>query len=197
MASSRDKVYSYADALTQGGLSGVLFSEQVGAVTRLSQGCSPIGPQHVITEAQRNIMMELDGTPALDVLAQVAGKGRCLLLAYGAGSSGVPPGWAAGPITPGINPLPGSVEATVREMAWGFMRKGTLDAIDAGENRSNCFVAEPFARAQHLIPKSFLAGPWQSRSRGDSKKKTKMQPRGCVRRMHQRHPHCCCCFDRH
>jgi small ligand-binding sensory domain FIST len=74
LASSRDKVYSYADGLTQGGLSGVLFSEQVGAVTRLSQGCSPIGPQHVITEAQRNIMMELDGTPALDVLKRDIGE---------------------------------------------------------------------------------------------------------------------------
>jgi small ligand-binding sensory domain FIST len=74
LASSRDKVYLYADGLTQGGLSGVLFSGEVGVVTRLSQGCSPIGPQRTVTEAQRNIMVELDGERALDVLKQDIGE---------------------------------------------------------------------------------------------------------------------------
>jgi len=74
LASSRGAVYSYADGVTQGGLAGVLFSEQVGLVTRLSQGCSPIGPQHSITEAQRNIMIRLDGRPALDVLKEDIGE---------------------------------------------------------------------------------------------------------------------------
>lgn len=74
LASSRGGVYSYADGITQGGLAGVLFSEEVSVVTRLSQGCSPIGPQRVVTEAQRNIMIQLDGRPALDVLKEDIGE---------------------------------------------------------------------------------------------------------------------------
>ncbi|MCU0834956.1 MAG: FIST C-terminal domain-containing protein [Chromatiaceae bacterium] len=74
LASSRDRVYLYADGITQGGVAGVLFAEQVGVLTRLSQGCSPIGPQHSITEAQRNIMIRLDGEPALAVLKEDVGE---------------------------------------------------------------------------------------------------------------------------
>jgi len=74
LASSREKVYLYADGITHGGVSGVLFSEQVAIVTRLSQGCSPIGPQRTVTEAQRNVMIRLDGEPALDVLKQDIGE---------------------------------------------------------------------------------------------------------------------------
>ncbi|MBK1647171.1 FIST signal transduction protein [Rhabdochromatium marinum] len=51
-----------------GGLSGVVLSDAVAVQTGLSQGCSPIGPQRRITEAQRNVIMQLDGRPALDVL---------------------------------------------------------------------------------------------------------------------------------
>jgi small ligand-binding sensory domain FIST len=74
LASSRGGVYSYADGVTQGGLAGVLFSEEVPVVTRLSQGCSPIGPQRIVTEAQRNIMIQLDGRPALEVLKEDIGE---------------------------------------------------------------------------------------------------------------------------
>lgn len=74
LASSRGSVYLYADGVTQGGLCGVLFAEDVGVVTRLSQGCSPIGPQRAITQAQRNIMVELDARPALDVLKEDIGE---------------------------------------------------------------------------------------------------------------------------
>jgi len=74
LASSRDGVHVYADGVTQGGLTGVFFSQEVGVVTRLSQGCAPIGPHRVITEAQRNIMIQLDGRPALDVLKEDIGE---------------------------------------------------------------------------------------------------------------------------
>jgi len=74
LASSRYNVHLYADEVTQGGLSGVLFSQEVGVVTRLSQGCVPIGPHRVITEARRNIMIQLDGRPALDVLKEDIGE---------------------------------------------------------------------------------------------------------------------------
>ncbi|WP_089728129.1 FIST signal transduction protein [Candidatus Thiosymbion oneisti] len=74
LASSQESTYLYADGLTQGGVAGVFFSQEVGVVTRLSQGCVPIGPHRVVTEAQRNIMIQLDGRPALDVLKEDIGK---------------------------------------------------------------------------------------------------------------------------
>lgn len=56
-----------------GGLSGVLFSDAVAVQTGLSQGCTPIGPQRRITEAQRNVIIQLDGRPALDVFKEDIG----------------------------------------------------------------------------------------------------------------------------
>jgi len=43
------------------------------------------------------------------------GKPRVLVLAYGARSSGVPSDWAAGSMTPGLNLLPQTVDATVAQ----------------------------------------------------------------------------------
>jgi len=74
LASSRNGVHLYADEVTQGGLTGVLFSQEVSVATRLSQGCVPIGPYRVITEARRNIMIQIDGRPALDVLKEDIGE---------------------------------------------------------------------------------------------------------------------------
>ncbi|MBK5971136.1 MULTISPECIES: FIST signal transduction protein [Thiorhodovibrio] len=56
-----------------GGLAGVCFSDAVALQTGLSQGCTPIGPQRRITEAQRNVIVQLDGRPALDVFKQDIG----------------------------------------------------------------------------------------------------------------------------
>ncbi len=73
LASAREAVGFVADGVTRSGVSGVLFSEQVSVLTRLSQGCSPIGPQHSVTEVQRNILIEIDQRPALDVLKEDIG----------------------------------------------------------------------------------------------------------------------------
>ena len=74
LASSRRECPQLAGSVVDGGLSGVLFSNQVAVSTRLSQGCSPISGRHTITRAERNLIMELDGEPALDALAQAAGE---------------------------------------------------------------------------------------------------------------------------
>ena len=74
LASSRAENLQIADKTTEGGLSGVLLSDEITVATRLTQGCSPIGPKHRITEAQRNIILKLDGKPALDVLKQDVGE---------------------------------------------------------------------------------------------------------------------------
>lgn len=62
-----------ADEVTEGGLSGVLFSGGVPVVTGLSQGCSLIGSRHEITEAEENVIARLDDRPALDVLLEDLG----------------------------------------------------------------------------------------------------------------------------
>ena len=74
LASSRGNTYTIANGVGQGGVSGVLFGQEVGVITRLTQGCSPIGPHRRVTEARRNILITLDGQPALDVLKQDIGE---------------------------------------------------------------------------------------------------------------------------
>jgi small ligand-binding sensory domain FIST len=57
-----------ATGVFHGGLSGVAFTEGVHLVSRVTQGCFPVGRGHVITEAERNVVFKLDDEPALDVL---------------------------------------------------------------------------------------------------------------------------------
>jgi small ligand-binding sensory domain FIST len=74
LTSTRTEYIQIADIVTKGGISGVMFSDQVVVSTRLTQGCSPIGPQHAITGAQRNVLVSLDGRPALDVFREDIGE---------------------------------------------------------------------------------------------------------------------------
>ena len=69
VAASRTRSCQVAEGVYEGGLSGVAFTRDVGIVSRVTQGCQPIGPQRQITGAERNVVTELDGQPAL----------RCLL----------------------------------------------------------------------------------------------------------------------
>jgi small ligand-binding sensory domain FIST len=57
-----------AGGVFRGGLSGVAFGEGVSLVSRVTQGCQPVAAQRVITSCNRNLISELDGEPALDVL---------------------------------------------------------------------------------------------------------------------------------
>lgn len=51
-----------------GGLSGVVFGEGVRLVSRVTQGCQPVSEEREITEVDGNLLLTLDGEPALDVL---------------------------------------------------------------------------------------------------------------------------------
>lgn len=62
-----------ASGVFRGGLSGVAFGAEVALVSRVTQGCQPVAPQRVITQAQANLIVELDGEPALDVLLRDTG----------------------------------------------------------------------------------------------------------------------------
>ncbi|HEY9022925.1 MAG TPA: FIST N-terminal domain-containing protein, partial [Burkholderiaceae bacterium] len=68
LASARASCRHIADAVLTGGLSGVAFGPEVAIVSRVTQGCQPVGPTHEVTAADRNVITELDGQPALDCL---------------------------------------------------------------------------------------------------------------------------------
>ncbi|MCX7263135.1 MAG: FIST C-terminal domain-containing protein [Burkholderiales bacterium] len=51
-----------------GGLSGVAWAPEVQILSRVTQGCAPIGKERQITEAEGHVVYQLDGLPALDVL---------------------------------------------------------------------------------------------------------------------------------
>lgn len=70
LSSSRGEMPQLADAIAEGGLSGVLFSDDVDMVTALTQGCTPIGPIRTVTQAADGFLLALDGQPALDVLRE-------------------------------------------------------------------------------------------------------------------------------
>jgi small ligand-binding sensory domain FIST len=57
-----------ARGVFRGGLSGVAFGDGVSVISRVTQGCAPVAAQRVVTAAEGNVITELDGEPALDVL---------------------------------------------------------------------------------------------------------------------------------
>jgi small ligand-binding sensory domain FIST len=86
LASSRSEAFQFAiggngnikgqgaaGGVFRGGLSGVAFGAAVALVSRVTQGCQPVAAQRVITAAQSNLIIELDGEPALDVLLRDTG----------------------------------------------------------------------------------------------------------------------------
>jgi len=74
ITSSRRRNVQFAGQALQGGISGALFSQAVPIMTNLTQGCTPIGQRHVVTQCERNILHSLDDRPALDVLADDVGE---------------------------------------------------------------------------------------------------------------------------
>jgi small ligand-binding sensory domain FIST len=62
-----------ARGVFSGGLSGVAFGEGVSLVSRVTQGCQPVAAQRIITGAKGNVILEVDGQPALDALLADAG----------------------------------------------------------------------------------------------------------------------------
>jgi small ligand-binding sensory domain FIST len=68
LASSRGEALHVADGVWRGALSGLAFSRDVAIVSRVTQGCQPVGPERRITACDRNVVIELDGAPALEAL---------------------------------------------------------------------------------------------------------------------------------
>lgn len=73
LVSSRTAAVHIADGVWRGGISGVAFSADVAMVSRVTQGCRPVGPVRSVSKAERNMVVELDGTPALPCLLRDLG----------------------------------------------------------------------------------------------------------------------------
>jgi small ligand-binding sensory domain FIST len=74
LTSSEGAFPQFAGGLASGVVSGVLFSDEVAVATGLTQGCSPLGPQHQVTECEHNVAITLDRRPALEVLKEDVGE---------------------------------------------------------------------------------------------------------------------------
>jgi small ligand-binding sensory domain FIST len=62
-----------AQALGKAGISGLLLAPEIAVATGLTQGCMPIGPVRRIDEARDNVIMAIDGRPALTVFNEDIG----------------------------------------------------------------------------------------------------------------------------
>lgn len=66
LSSGEHRTVQIADHVLTGGLSGIAFGAEVELVSRVTQGCQPIGPARTITHAERNFVIALDSHPALE-----------------------------------------------------------------------------------------------------------------------------------
>jgi small ligand-binding sensory domain FIST len=73
LAASRTQASHIADGVFRGGLSGVAFTKDLPLLSRVTQGCQPIGRVREVTAAKRNVVLELDGEPALQCLLKDLG----------------------------------------------------------------------------------------------------------------------------
>ncbi len=73
LAHGRNGTVTLADGVVAGGLSGVAFDAEVALVSRVTQGCQPVGRSHQVTQVERNVVLTLDGEPALPVLLRELG----------------------------------------------------------------------------------------------------------------------------
>jgi len=74
ITSSHEAQLHIANEVSFDGISGVIFSDKIQVHTNLSQGCSPLGEKHTVTQSQDNIVIELDKKPALDVFYNDIGE---------------------------------------------------------------------------------------------------------------------------
>ncbi|MSP95937.1 MAG: histidine kinase [Betaproteobacteria bacterium] len=82
LASSQAGTVQIANEVLSGGLSGVVLASDVRVATRHTQGCTPLPARggvtgavhHLVTGCEDNILVSLDGRPALDVFKEDIGE---------------------------------------------------------------------------------------------------------------------------
>ena len=73
LSSSRSDSVQVANDVLRGGLSGALLASDVPVSTRLTQGCTPLPGRYTVTECEQNLVLRLDGRPALEVVCEAIG----------------------------------------------------------------------------------------------------------------------------
>ena len=74
LSSSHGAHPQIADELLEGGLSGVVFDDSAVVATALTQGCSPIGDTHTISDCDGNVVNTINDRPALDIFNEDIGE---------------------------------------------------------------------------------------------------------------------------
>ncbi|MFQ5580839.1 MAG: FIST N-terminal domain-containing protein [Nitrospiria bacterium] len=64
----------FNDQAVQEGCVGIMAHGAIRLETVVSQGCRPVGDRFLVTSAERNIIHELGGRPALDLVKETYGK---------------------------------------------------------------------------------------------------------------------------
>ena len=73
LSAAEDSQPQVAGPIVDGGVSGVLIAQDVPVAVGLTQGCSPVGTLHEVTDIDEAIVISLDGRPALEVLLEDVG----------------------------------------------------------------------------------------------------------------------------
>jgi len=69
MGNRQSRIFLNGQSFSEGGV-GLHLSGGLEIHTVVSQGCIPIGKSHIITKAEQNIIFELGGRPAYEVLSE-------------------------------------------------------------------------------------------------------------------------------
>ncbi len=145
-----------AGKVENGVVSGLLIGGGVGALSGVSQGCVPIGPPRTVTRAHENLVLELDGRPAFDMLCQDLGLDSVARIR------------ATAPWLHAARPVPGSSEEDylVRDIVGLDAQNGgigLLALIDPGEQlffvRRDAAAAEADLRRMLRDMSAQLTGP--------------------------------------
>ena len=138
IASGRSRTVHIADGVLSGGLSGVAFGQGVALVSRVTQGCTPVGPQRQVTAAERNVITELDNRPALECLLSD------MKLEGTEPRDALP---ALRQILVGLTDAPS--DSPVAGAVAGALSGGAFDSAVAATSRRDSFAAA--VRVRHLI----------------------------------------------
>ena len=119
VASGRHPPVQVADQVLSGGLSGVVFAQDVPIVSRVTQGCFPLrgARAHMVTQAREHQVLELDHQRAFDVLLADAGLRDAPHAVAGTSGSG-----ASAP----------ALDARVRSAIRSLARQGLFVGIEPG-----------------------------------------------------------------
>ena len=73
ITSSNSHFFQVANDITEGDISGIVFDENTQIMTGLTQGCTPIGETHTLSQCDHHIAISIDKRPALDVFKEEIG----------------------------------------------------------------------------------------------------------------------------